>query len=193
MGNDHMGIPPVDRQTHTCENITFLQLRWRVVNIRYWPFLQFYVSDSVNAVLHCRSGLLHCKQWCVPPAGSLERRTPCIFRVFHWWGSRIRMWAVFCRWMFLQGESHSTEGGSQRRVLQEPCSYSPSTNDRWKDVIQSTSCLAPNLFTKTKQSDFFSKWSDFRPIRWIRQNGQNHLCLNMIQLQPYTNTENILV
>ena len=32
MGNGHMG-PPVDRHTHTGENITFPQLRWRVVVI----------------------------------------------------------------------------------------------------------------------------------------------------------------
>ena len=32
IGNGHMGTPsPVDRQTDTCENITFPQLRWRLV------------------------------------------------------------------------------------------------------------------------------------------------------------------
>ena len=40
---------------------------------------------------------------------------------------------------------------------------------------------------------FFSKLTDFRPIRWIRRIGQNHPHRNSNQLKPYTNTENILV
>ena len=43
------------------------------------------------------------------------------------------------------------------------------------------------------QHSRFSKWSIFRPIRWIRQIRQNHPCMNRIQLQPHTSTENILV
>ena len=39
----------------------------------------------------------------------------------------------------------------------------------------------------------FSKWRDFRPVRWIRRIGQIHPCMNRIQLQPCTSTENILV
>ena len=31
MGNGQMGTPPVDKQTHICENIIFQQLRWRAV------------------------------------------------------------------------------------------------------------------------------------------------------------------
>ena len=31
----------------------------------------------------------------------------------------------------------------------------------------------------------FSKWRD----RWIRRIGQNHPCMNKIQLQPHTSTE----
>ena len=36
----------------------------------------------------------------------------------------------------------------------------------------------------------FSKWRNVRPIRWIEQ---NYSCMNRIQLQPDTSTENILV
>ena len=39
----------------------------------------------------------------------------------------------------------------------------------------------------------FSKWRDFRPIRWIRRILQNHSCMNRIQLHPHKSTENILV
>ena len=39
----------------------------------------------------------------------------------------------------------------------------------------------------------FSKWRYFRRIRWIKQIRQNHPCMNRIQLQPHTSTENILV
>ena len=35
-GHSHMRTPPVDRHTHTGENITCPQLRWRAVNIREW-------------------------------------------------------------------------------------------------------------------------------------------------------------
>ena len=39
----------------------------------------------------------------------------------------------------------------------------------------------------------FSIWRDFCTIGWIRQIGQNHTCMNRIQLQPHTSTENIVV
>ena len=32
------------------------------------------------------------------------------------------------------------------------------------------------------QSRCFSKWKDFRPVRWNGRIGQNHPCMNMIQL-----------
>ena len=38
----------------------------------------------------------------------------------------------------------------------------------------------------------FSKCRDFSPIRLIRWIGQNHLCMNRIQLQPQRSAENIL-
>ena len=34
MGNGPMRTPAMDRQTHTCENITLLQLRWRELKMK---------------------------------------------------------------------------------------------------------------------------------------------------------------
>ena len=44
-----------------------------------------------------------------------------------------------------------------------------------------------------KQSSFFFNENKFHLIRRIRRIGQNNPCMNMIQLEPHTSTENILV
>ena len=40
MGNGHMG-PPLNKMTHTIENITFPQLRWRAVKMLTFPQLRW--------------------------------------------------------------------------------------------------------------------------------------------------------
>ena len=48
MGNGYMGtLPSVDRQTHTSENITFPQLRWRAL-----IFLKVLEYDKYNRTTH---------------------------------------------------------------------------------------------------------------------------------------------
>ena len=48
-----------------------------------------------------------------------------------------------------------------------------------------------NSDTIERESSFFyKKRLDFRPIRYI---GQNHPCMDSIQLKPHRSTQNILV
>ena len=65
----------------------------------------------------------------------------------------------------------------------------------WNPTNKSSSEeFASSLFyNRVFPSIFFSKWSNFCLIRWIRPIGQNHPCMNRIQLQPRRSTENILV
>ena len=45
IGNGHMRTPHVDRQTHTCKNITFPQLCWRAVK-NSEPWSRVYLSST---------------------------------------------------------------------------------------------------------------------------------------------------
>ena len=48
MGNGHKGILLCE-QTDTTENITFLQLRWRVVKIKWIGYCSKSIKASINA------------------------------------------------------------------------------------------------------------------------------------------------
>ena len=55
--------------------------------------------------------------------------------------------------------------------------------DLWKELISQEKYKKNKTQTDPQNARvtniwIFSKWIDFRPIRWIRQNGQNHPCMN---------------
>ena len=80
MGNYHIGSPSVNRQTHTTENITFPQLRWRAVtreskcvsdNLDGWWFKIWLVRPRLLRSLHNHVLLISAKSskspkvnWC---------------------------------------------------------------------------------------------------------------------------------
>ena len=75
MGNDHMG-PLVNRLTHTTDNITFSQLRWRAVKMPgLKPYsrdilLDFHEQDSFYKFSFCLFCMEHrCAGVCLSAAG----------------------------------------------------------------------------------------------------------------------------
>ena len=65
--------------------------------------------------------------------------------------------------------------------------------ERWRraqEAKQEAAAMATAAVAAARERTtyFFSKWIDFRQIRWIRHIGQNHPCMNRNQLQFYTST-----
>ena len=63
----------------------------------------------------------------------------------------------------------------------------------WKivyyDTVHKNNFVSGYCMNQTKANLVFSKWRNFHPIRWIRQIGQNHPCMNTWTWLNYSLTQ----